>query len=124
MSKQAKGAPKLPEWQEFQAALVYRAIKEDDFRKELLDDPTAAVEKELGRIAPGVQLKSHLKIKVVQQQPDELLIILPPAGAALSEADLSNVSGGRASSDIVMTGGGPGPNSTAFVFNLENVRMA
>lgn len=118
MSKQAKGAPKLPSWQEFQAALVYRAIKEDDFRRELLDDPTAAVEKELSRIAPGVELKSHFKIKVVQQQTDELLIILPPAGAALSDADLGNVTGGIKSADIIMTGG-PGPNSTPFVFKLD-----
>ena len=31
---------------------------------------------------------------------------------------------GIASADIVMTGGGPGPNSTPFAFNLENVQMA
>jgi hypothetical protein len=119
-----KNAPKLPGWQEFQAALVYRAIKEDAFRRELLADPTAAVAKELGRIAPGAELKSNFKVKVVQQQPDELLIILPPAGAVLGEADLDNVAGGRASSDIVMTGGGPGPNSQPFVFKLENISRA
>ncbi|MFZ6766317.1 hypothetical protein ACO0LM_04465 [Undibacterium sp. Di26W] len=31
---------------------------------------------------------------------------------------------GIASADIVMTGGGPGPNSTPFSFNLENIVMA
>ncbi len=31
---------------------------------------------------------------------------------------------GIASADIVMTGGGPGPSSTPFQFNLENVVMA
>ena len=30
---------------------------------------------------------------------------------------------GIASADIVMTGGGPGPNSTPFQFTLENVKM-
>lgn len=30
---------------------------------------------------------------------------------------------GIASADIVMTGGGPGPNSTPFAFNLENIKM-
>ncbi len=118
-----KNPPKLPSWQEFQAALVYRAIKEDAFRRELLDDPAAAVENELGRIAPGAKLKSRLKLKVVQQQSDELLIILPPAG--LSDADLDNVTGGgRPVSDIVMTGGGPGPDSMPFVFKIEDVKMA
>ena len=119
-----KNPPKLPGWQEFQAALVYRAIKEDDFRRELLADPTAAVAKELGRIAPGAELKNRFKVKVVQQQPDELLVILPPDGAALSDADLDNVAGGIAKSDIVMTGGGPGPNSTPFVFKLNDIKMA
>ncbi len=118
-----RNPPKLPGWQEFQAALVYRAIKEDDFRRELMTDPTAAVLKELDRLAPGAQLKSNFKIKVVQQQPDELLVILPPA--SLSDADLDNVSGGgRPVSDIVMTGGGPGPSSTPFVFKLDDTRMA
>ncbi len=31
---------------------------------------------------------------------------------------------GIASADIVMTGGGPGANSTPFAFNLENIKMA
>ena len=31
---------------------------------------------------------------------------------------------GIVSADIVMTGGGSGPNATAFVFTLENVVMA
>ncbi|MBT9441299.1 MAG: hypothetical protein IV087_05435 [Acidovorax sp.] len=30
---------------------------------------------------------------------------------------------GIASADIVMTGGGPGANSTPFAFNLENIVM-
>jgi hypothetical protein len=31
---------------------------------------------------------------------------------------------GIASADIVMTGGGPGPTSTPFQFNLANIVMA
>jgi hypothetical protein len=31
---------------------------------------------------------------------------------------------GIASADIVMTGGGPGPSSTPYQFNLENVVFA
>jgi hypothetical protein len=47
----------------------------------------------------------------------------------LNSAILSNINTelsllGIASADIVMTGGGPGPNSTAFAFNLDNVQMA
>lgn len=50
-------------------------------------------------------------------------------GQVMNSAILSGVNTelsllGVASADIVMTGGGPGPNSTAFQFTLENVTMA
>lgn len=50
-------------------------------------------------------------------------------GQVMSSAIISNVNTelsllGIASADIVMTGGGPGPSSTPFVFNLQNVVMA
>ena len=49
-------------------------------------------------------------------------------GAILNSAILSDVNTelsllGIASADIVMTGGGPGSNSTPFQFNLENILM-
>lgn len=99
-------------------------MKDAAFRKELLADPTAAVEKEIGRIVPGAKLKNHLKIRVVEANPDEIVIILPPGDAALDEADLSNVSGGIKPADIVMTGGGVSPNSTPFVFKLDDIIRA
>lgn len=50
-------------------------------------------------------------------------------GQVMNSAIISNINTelsllGIASADIVMTGGGPGPNSTPFQFNLENVVMA
>jgi hypothetical protein len=50
-------------------------------------------------------------------------------GQVMNSAIMSDVNTelsllGIASADIVMTGGGPGTNSTAFTFNLENVVMA
>lgn len=50
-------------------------------------------------------------------------------GEVMDSAILSSINTeisllGIASADIVMTGGGPGPNSTAYQFNLENVRYA
>lgn len=48
-------------------------------------------------------------------------------GAVMDSAIISSVNTelsllGIASADLVMTGGGPGPQSTAFQFTLENVR--
>lgn len=50
-------------------------------------------------------------------------------GQVMDSATLSNINTelsllGVASADIVMTGGGPGANSTPFSFNLENIVMA
>ncbi len=49
-------------------------------------------------------------------------------GQVMNSAILSSINTeisllGIASADIVMTGGGPGPSATPFVFQLENVRM-
>jgi hypothetical protein len=50
-------------------------------------------------------------------------------GDVLNSAILSQINTelsltGVASADIVMTGGGPGPNSTPFTFTLENIVKA
>ncbi|MEL7444831.1 MAG: hypothetical protein AAGK02_03345 [Pseudomonadota bacterium] len=66
------------------------------------------------------QFKPTLWIGVVSQVDE---------GAAINSAILSNINTelsllGIASADIVMTGGGPGANATAFAFQLENVVMS
>jgi hypothetical protein len=50
-------------------------------------------------------------------------------GQVMNSAIISNINTelsllGIASADIIMTGGGPGPNSKSFAFNLENIVMA
>jgi hypothetical protein len=99
-------------------------MKDEVFRREMIANPKAVVEKEIGKINPQVHLKSHLNIKLIQQDPNELIIILPPNDPALSDEDLNNVAAGIASADIVMTGGGVGTNTTPFEFELENVTYA
>jgi len=52
-----------------------------------------------------------------------------PQGAIINSAILSQVNSqislaGVQSADIVMTGGGPGPTSTPFIFTLQNVVFA
>lgn len=50
-------------------------------------------------------------------------------GSVMNSAIISNINTelsllGIASADIVMTGGGAGPNATPFVFQLQNIQMA
>lgn len=66
------------------------------------------------------QFKPTIWIGVVSQVEE---------GEVMNSAIISSVNTeisllGIASADIVMTGGGPGPNSQPFAFNLDNITMA
>ncbi len=62
-----QNTPKLLSWQEFQNELISWALKDESFRQELLADPKAVVEKEIGKIKEGVKLPDALEIKVIEQ---------------------------------------------------------
>ncbi len=75
-------------------------------------------------IAPGqksvFQFKPTLFIGVASQIVEGQIMNSAVISAVNTELSLL----GLASADIVMTGGGPGENATAFDFKLENVVMA
>lgn len=94
MSKNdAKGKPT---WKDFEAELVMKAIKDEVFRKELIQDPKGVLQRELDKEA-GVKLPSELEVKVMEQPASTLVIVLPsvPAGA-LTDDELNQVAGGGA----------------------------
>lgn len=74
--------------------LTSRAMNDPDFRQQLLDDPQAAVRDELGMSMP-----SEVTIKVLEETPDTLYLVIPatmeaaPSGE-LSDAELGAVAGG------------------------------
>ena len=85
---------KLPSWQEFQNELIGRALKNESFRQELLADPKAVLEKEIGKLKDGSKLPADLEIKVIEQPANALYLILPTMPNELSDEALDNVSGG------------------------------
>ena len=85
---------KLPSWQEFQNDLVVRALKDESFRKELLADPKAVVEKEMGKLKEGSKLPAALEIKVIEQPANALYLVLPTLPDELSDEVLESVAGG------------------------------
>ncbi len=119
MHKPEKSAEGLPSWQEFQKALILKSMKDERFRAELIADPQATVERELGKIKDGLRLKSDLKIRIVERNSDELVIMLPPNDSALNDAELERIAGGLSFPPIIMGGGGPGKNSTPFIFVIQ-----
>ena len=74
--------------------VIERASRDDNFRSQLMANPRAAVESEL-----GISIPSDLTVRVVEEQPNEFYIVLPPkeSSGQLSDAQLAGVAGGDSS---------------------------
>jgi len=85
--------------QTLEQQIIEKAMKDDAFRKQLLQDPNTAFEREA-----GITLPASFKIVALQEDQHNLYFVLPmlhdEAGEVeLTEADLANVSGGGAWTD-------------------------
>jgi hypothetical protein len=74
--------------------LIAKAMKDETFRKNLLENPKAAIEAET-----GIKLPESINLKVVEENPSTFYLVLPPkinpeTEDELSEAELEMVSGG------------------------------
>jgi hypothetical protein len=77
--------------------IVEKAVKDENFKKELLKDPKAVVAREAGVALPG-----NLKVQVLQEDDNTVYLILPrykpqAKGAAekeLTDKELEAVAGG------------------------------
>lgn len=83
--------------------LIEKAMKDEAFRKELLEDPRAAVEQ-----VTGVKLPPEIQLKVLEEKPGQLYLVLPPAPVSettdeLTEEELTSVSGGTIGAETVET---------------------
>lgn len=76
-------------------ALIRKSLQDESFRGRLLADPKGTIEQELGK-----QLPANLEVRVLEETPDTLYLVLPPAGTTgrssdeLSEVELEAVAGG------------------------------
>jgi hypothetical protein len=73
--------------------LAQRSLEDEDFRQRLLEDPTAAVEQELGSPLP-----EGVEVRVVEESADTIYLVLPSAsrvgeGGELSDRELDAVAG-------------------------------
>lgn len=63
---------------EIESCLIARALRDDEFRQTLIADPKAALDAELSRLRLDIKFPWSLKVKVLQETPDTLYLILPP----------------------------------------------
>ena len=88
--------------------VVGRATEDPEFRAHLLKNPKAAVESELGIAVPP-----EVKIRVVEESPAEVYVVLPPdeRPGELSDDELAGVAGGAGQyPGPYWMGGWPTPN--------------
>lgn len=90
---ESQPAQETPAGQSLERVIQDRAAADPVFRAALVADPLAAIA-EAFRLAP----LPGLKLKVIEEQPGEVVLVLPRAGAMeadeLSEAELAQASGG------------------------------
>lgn len=70
--------------------IMTRAAEDPQFRQQLKSDPRGTLERELGGTLP-----SDVKIEVLEETPEQVYMVLPPAGSKeLSSEELAGVAGG------------------------------
>jgi hypothetical protein len=80
--------------QQLEQKLIEKALKDEAFRKLLIENPSAAIEKMF-----NIKLPDSLKLKVLEEDAKTVFMVLPyiPASGEdieLTEAELESVSGG------------------------------
>lgn len=96
---------------DFEVSLVAKAWTNEAFKQQLLDNPKAAVEQELGE-----QLPEGMNVEIIQEPANTLYIVLPtkPESSAelsdgLSDEELEAVAGGVMSPIAVVGAYGVAP---------------
>ena len=80
--------------QEFEKKLIEKAMKDETFRKQLIENPSTTLNIEFGFNPP-----ENVEIKVLEEEPGKIYLVLPftsaeSSGDELSDAELRSVAGG------------------------------
>ena len=66
--------------------LIKRAWEDEDFKRELMENPKAAIQKALEVVIP-----ESINVKVVEETPDTMYVVLPVNPAVAGELCSDNV---------------------------------
>ncbi len=82
---------------DFEASMIVQALRDPEFKKQLMADPKAAYETQLTAVREAAKLPENIKVEVFEESGNILYFRLPqpPAqGGELSEEELEEVAGG------------------------------
>ncbi len=81
---------------DMESMLINKALEDEVFKRQLMSNPKATIEKEMGE-----KLPEGLEIEVLEQQPEKLYLVLPlnikleeSSSDDLSDEELEAVAGG------------------------------
>ena len=80
--------------QQLEQQLIEKAIKDESFRKQLIENPAAAIEAET-----GMKIPEAMKIVVLEENPQTVYLVLPQIHAQnfemeITDSELNAVAGG------------------------------
>jgi len=103
-------------------ALMLKAAQDEAFREALLQDPKGTIEAELRGPLP-----ENLTINVVENKPNELILVIPPKfGDELTDDALESVAGGVNGDHVVYSIAtlGFGCAASAVIATISDCRAA
>lgn len=71
--------------------IIYKALKNPKFKKALEENPKKALEKEFGE-----KLSDDINVKIIQEKPNEIILILPNISKdhSINDKNLQKIAGG------------------------------
>lgn len=65
-------------WEDVEAHVIAKSLADEDFRRRLVEDPRGTLQAELARFSESARIPESLDIKVIEEQPTTVHIVLPP----------------------------------------------
>ena len=81
--------------QQFEQKLIEKAMKDDSFRKLLIENPGAAIEAET-----GMKIPEAFKIRVLEEDPQTVYLVLPQNPSVYDEKELSDAESARLQKEL------------------------
>jgi len=82
---------------ELETSIIVKAIKDADFRKELLNNPRETIVAAVKELDPDIQMRDDMTIKVFEEPEKAFYLVLPHVPqkqVEISDEDLEKVAGG------------------------------
>jgi hypothetical protein len=71
---------------EMEQGLIQKSLEDDSFRQQLLADPRATIEQEL-----GARLPEDMRVEAVEETADTIYLVLPISSPMVEDGELSDL---------------------------------